>query len=107
MWASPWAAGQDAAIEAADVVIMTDEPSKVADAVAIARRTNLIVWQNILLAVGVKFLVLALGALGLTTLWGAVFADVGVTLPAVLNSIRAARLPAVPYPQIGYLRRTL
>ncbi|MGI6148583.1 MAG: heavy metal translocating P-type ATPase [Limnochordia bacterium] len=90
--------GQDAAIEAADVVIMTDEPSKVADAVAIARRTNLIVWQNILLAVGVKFLVLALGALGLTTLWGAVFADVGVTLLAVLNSIRAARLPAVPYP---------
>lgn len=90
--------GQDAAIEAADVVIMTDEPSKVADAVAIARRTNKIVRQNIILAIGVKFLVLGLGALGLTTLWGAVFADVGVTLLAVLNSIRATRLPSDPYP---------
>jgi Cd2+/Zn2+-exporting ATPase len=90
--------GQDAAIEAADVVIMTDEPSKVADAVAIARRTNKIVRQNIVLAVGVKLLVLSLGALGLTTLWWAVFADVGVTVLAVLNSIRATRLPAKQYP---------
>lgn len=85
--------GQDAAIEAADVVIMTDEPSKVADVITIARRTNRIVWQNIVLALGVKFFVLALGALGQATLWEAVFADVGVTLIAVLNSVRATRVP--------------
>lgn len=90
--------GQDAAIEAADVVIMTDEPSKVADAVEISRRTNKIVRQNIVLALGVKLLVLSLGAVGMTTLWAAVFADVGVTLLAVLNSIRATRLPSRRYP---------
>lgn len=86
--------GQDAAIEAADVVIMTDEPSKLADAIAIARRTNRVVWQNIILALGVKLFVLALGAIGHATLWEAVFADVGVTLIAVLNSIRTTRAPA-------------
>lgn len=86
--------GQDAAIEAADIVIMTDEPSKVADAIEIAGRTNRIVWQNIALALGVKFLVLAMGAFGHATLWEAVFADVGVTLLAVLNSVRTTRLPS-------------
>ena len=74
------------------------EPSKVADAVEIARRTNKIVRQNIVLALGVKLLVLSLGAVGMTTLWAAVFADVGVTLLAVLNSIRATRLPSRRYP---------
>ena len=75
-----------------DVVIMTDEPSKVADAITIARRTNRIVWQN-RLGLGVKFSFLALGALGQATLWEAVFADVGVTLIAVLNSVRTTRVP--------------
>ena len=72
---------------------MTDEPSKLADAIAIARRTNRIVWQNIILALGVGLFVLALGAIGHATLWEAVFADVGVTLIAVLNSIRTTRTP--------------
>lgn len=82
------ALGSDAAIETADVVLMTDEPGRVVDAVVIARRTNRIVWQNIALALGVKLAVLVLGALGMATLWEAVFADVGVTILAVLNSVR-------------------
>jgi Cd2+/Zn2+-exporting ATPase len=80
--------GSDAAIEAADVVLMTDEPSKLVTAIKISKRTKLIVWENILLALGVKVVVLALGALGVATMWEAVFADVGVTLLAVLNSLR-------------------
>ncbi len=80
--------GSDAAIEAADIVIMTDEPSKIASAIKIAKRTRRIVWQNILLAMGVKGIVLILGAGGIATMWEAVFADVGVALIAVLNSIR-------------------
>jgi len=80
--------GSDAAIEAADVVIMTDEPSRLATAIRIARRTKGIVWQNIVLALGVKIVVLALGAGGVATMWEAVFADVGVALLAVLNSMR-------------------
>lgn len=80
--------GSDAAIEAADVVIMTDEPSKVPAAIKIAKRTLAIARQNIAIALGVKGAVLGLGALGIASMWAAVFADVGVTLIAVLNAIR-------------------
>jgi len=80
--------GSDVAIEAADVVLMTDEPSKLVTAIKISKKTKLIVWENILLALGVKIVVLALGALGVATMWEAVFADVGVALLAVLNSLR-------------------
>ena len=83
--------GSDAAIEAADVVIMDDKPSKVADAVKISRKTMVIVKQNIVFALGVKAAFLALGAFGMMTMWGAVFADVGGTLSAILNALRAAR----------------
>lgn len=80
--------GSDAAIEAADVVVMTDEPSKVPAAIKIAKRTLAIARQNIAIALGVKGAVLGLGALGIATMWAAVFADVGVTLIAVFNAIR-------------------
>lgn len=80
--------GSDAAIEAADVVIMDDEPSKIIKAIQIAKRTNKIVWQNIIFALGVKAIILIFGALGMATMWEAVFGDVGVTLIAVLNSSR-------------------
>ncbi len=85
--------GSDAAIEAADVVIMTDEPSKIATAMRISRKTLRIVHQNIVFALGVKALVLALGAMGIATMWAAVFADVGVAVIAILNAIRALRVP--------------
>lgn len=85
------ALGSDAAIEASDIVLMTDEPSKLVEAINVARKTRKIVWQNILFAFAVKLIVLALGAGGLTTMWKAVFADVGVTLIAVLNSLRAVK----------------
>ncbi|EMA6343869.1 heavy metal translocating P-type ATPase [Bacillus cytotoxicus] len=84
--------GSDAAIEAADIVIMTDEPSKIATAIKIAKRTRSIVWQNIIFALGVKGLVLLLGAFGIATMWEAVFSDVGVTLIAVLNAMRVLRV---------------
>ena len=84
--------GSDAAIEAADVVIMTDEPHKIVNAIKIAKRTIKIVWQNIIFALGVKVIVLILGALGIATMWEAVFADVGVTVIAVLNSMRAMKV---------------
>lgn len=84
--------GSDAAIEAADIVIMTDEPSKIATAVKIAKRTRSIVWQNIIFALGVKGVVLLLGAFGIATMWEAVFSDVGVTLLAVLNAMRVLRV---------------
>lgn len=80
--------GTDAAIEAADVVLMTDEPIKLVDAIKIAKKTHKIVLENIIFALGVKLSVLTLGALGLATMWEAVFADVGVTVLAVLNSLR-------------------
>ncbi|ANF97142.1 heavy metal translocating P-type ATPase [Paenibacillus bovis] len=83
--------GSDAAIEAADIVIMTDEPSKLATAVRIARRTRRIVWQNIVFALGVKAVFLILGTFGIATMWEAVFSDVGVTLLAVLNATRVLR----------------
>lgn len=84
--------GSDAAIETADVVIQTDQPSKVATAICAGKQTRRIVWQNISLAFGVKLLVLALGAGGLATLWEAVFADVGVALIAIVNAIRVQKL---------------
>ena len=85
------ALGSDAAIEAADVVLMDDKPSKVADAIRIARRTLRIARENIAFAIGIKVLVLLLAAFGLATLWMAVFADVGVTVLAVLNAMRALK----------------
>lgn len=84
--------GSDAAIEAADVVIMTDEPSKIATVMKISRKTLRIVKQNIIFALGVKAIVLILGALGYTDMWGAVFADVGVSVIAILNSVRALKV---------------
>lgn len=83
--------GSDAAIEAADVVIMDDAPPKIAKAIEIARRTRSIVWQNIVLALAVKGVVLILGTMGIAHMWEAVFADVGVSLLAVLNATRALR----------------
>ena len=85
------ALGSDAAIEAADVVLMDDKPSKVAEAVRIARRTLRIARENMIFAIGIKILVLILAAFGLATLWMAVFADVGVTVLAVLNAMRALK----------------
>ena len=85
--------GSDAAIEAADVVLMDDKPSKIAFAVRIARRTLAIARQNVLFAIGVKVAVLLLAACGFATMWMAVFADVGVTVLAVLNAMRALRVP--------------
>ena len=84
--------GSDAAIETADVVIQTDQPSRVATAIHAGRQTRRIVWQNISLAFGVKLLVLILGAGGIATLWEAVFADVGVALIAIVNAIRIQKL---------------
>ena len=83
--------GSDAAIEAADVVLMTDEPTKIAEAVRISRRTLGIARQNVGFAIGVKVAVLLLATFGLATMWLAVFADVGVTVLAVLNAMRALR----------------
>lgn len=83
--------GSDAAIEAADIVIMTDEPSKISTAIHVAKRTRRIVWQNIIFALGVKSIFLILGAFGIATMWEAVFSDVGVTLLAVLNAVRILR----------------
>ena len=80
--------GSDAAIEAADIVIMTDEPSKIAQGIKISKKTYKIVWQNIIFALAVKVIVLILGAAGMASMWEAVFADVGVALIAVLNAMR-------------------
>ena len=84
--------GSDAAIETADVVIQTDQPSKVAEAIKVGKLTRRIVWQNISLAFGVKLLVLILGAGGLATLWEAGFADVGVALIAIMNAVRIQKM---------------
>ena len=81
--------GSDAAVEAADVVIMDDEPSKIVDAICIARKTVGIVKQNIIFAIAIKIAVLVLVALGYATMWVAVFGDVGVSVLAILNAIRA------------------
>jgi Cd2+/Zn2+-exporting ATPase len=85
------ALGSDAAIETADVVIMTDAPSKVADAIKIAQKTHTIVWQNIIFALAIKGLFIILGAFGVATLWEAVFADVGVALIAIFNATRVIK----------------
>lgn len=84
--------GSDAAIEAADVVIMTDEPSKIVSAIKIAKRTKSIIWQNIIFALVVKVVIMALGAGGIATMWEAVFGDVGVTIVAVLNAMRVLKV---------------
>jgi Cd2+/Zn2+-exporting ATPase len=85
------AMGSDAAIEAADIVLMDDDPAKIATSIKIARRTLRIVYENIVFALGVKALVLILGALGFASMWAAVFADVGVSVIAILNAMRALR----------------
>ncbi|MBP2025709.1 heavy metal translocating P-type ATPase [Peptoniphilus stercorisuis] len=84
--------GSDSAVEAADIVLMTDEIGKISDAIDISKYTKKIVYQNILFALGVKFLVLILGALGYASMWAAVFADVGVTLIAILNAMRILKI---------------
>lgn len=84
--------GSDAAIEAADVVIMNDEPSKIVTAIKIAKKTRTVVWQNIALALGVKIITLILGVMGFATIWAAIFADVGVALIAILNAARVIRM---------------
>lgn len=84
--------GSDAAIETADVVIQTDQPSKIVTAIKIGKETNKIVWQNIALAFGVKLIVMALGAWGIASMWEAVFADVGVAMLAILNAVRIQRM---------------
>ena len=84
--------GSDAAIEAADIVIMTDEPSKISNAIQISKKTMNIVKQNIVFAITIKILVLILTAFGMSTMWQAVFADVGVSVLAILNSLRALRI---------------
>ena len=86
------AMGSDAAIEAADVVLMDDKPSRIASAMRLARRTMRIVWQNIVFAIGVKVLILALAALGVANMWLAVFGDVGVAMIAILNAMRCMRV---------------
>ena len=83
--------GSDAAIEAADVVIMTDEPSQISKAISISKRTNKIVWQNIIFALSIKIIVMILGAGGVATMWEAIFADVGVALIAVINAMRVMK----------------
>ena len=83
--------GSDAAIEAADIVIMTDEPSKISTAIKISKKTMKIVKQNIIFAITVKVLVLILTAFGIGTMWEAVFADVGVSVLAIINSLRALK----------------
>jgi Zn2+/Cd2+-exporting ATPase len=87
--------GSDAAIEAADVVLMTDEPAKIAVAIRIARQTMCIARENIVFAIGIKVMIMLLGALGYASLWAAVFADVGVAFLAVLNAMRAMRISTV------------
>ena len=83
--------GTDAAIETADVVLMTDSPLKIVEAVNIARRTRTVVWQNIVMALSIKIVFVALGTMGMASMWEAVFADMGVALAAIVNSTRALR----------------
>ena len=90
------ALGCDAAIEAADVVLMDDDPMKIMTAIRVSRRTLQIVWQNIVLALGVKAVCLLLGAVGIANMWLAVFADVGVMVIAVVNAMRAGQAAKLP-----------
>ena len=85
--------GADSAIEAADIVIMTDEPSKISEAIKLSKKTMKIVKENIVFAIFVKILVLLLCALGLATMWMAVFGDVGVSIIAILNALRMLQNP--------------
>jgi len=87
------ALGSDAAIESADIVLMTDELAKIYEAILIAKKTKKVVWQNIILAIGIKMFFLTLGVLGMATMWEAVFADVGVAILAILNSSRTIYFP--------------
>ncbi|MDX1471753.1 MAG: HAD-IC family P-type ATPase, partial [Flavobacteriaceae bacterium] len=84
--------GSDVAIETADMIIQTDQLSKIVTGIKIAKSTQRIIWQNIILAFGVKIIVLVLGAVGMASMWGAVFADIGVALLAILNAIRLQRM---------------
>lgn len=84
--------GTDAAIEAADIVIMDDNISKIAISFKIARKTKRIIWQNIIFALSVKFIFLVLGALGIASMWYAVFADVGVSIIAIINATRVLNI---------------
>ena len=86
------ALGSDAAIEAADVVIMTDEPSKIVNAIKLSKKTMKIVKQNIIFAISVKIIVLILSAIGISSMWQAVFADVGVSILAIINALRVLRV---------------
>ena len=86
------AMGSDAAIEAADVVLMDDDPLKIAKAIRISRKCLRIVYENIVFALGIKGLCLVLGAMGIANMWAAIFADVGVMVIAVLNAIRALQV---------------
>ena len=84
--------GADSAIEVADVVLMTDEPSKIVKAIQLSKKTMRIVKENILLAISIKVLVLVLSAFGISTMWEAVFADVGVSCIAIINALRALKV---------------
>jgi Zn2+/Cd2+-exporting ATPase len=84
--------GSDAAVEASDIVIMEDDPSRIVDAIRIAKKTRTIVWQNIFFAIGVKLVFIVLGGLGIASMWEAVFGDMGVALIAIINSTRALRM---------------
>ena len=84
--------GADSAIEAADIVIMTDEPSKIINAMRLSKKTMKIVKENIIFAISIKVLVLLLSALGVSTMWEAVFADVGVSIIAVVNALRVLNI---------------
>jgi Cd2+/Zn2+-exporting ATPase len=86
------ALGSDAAIEAADIVLMDDDPLKISKAIAISRKCMRIVYENIIFALGIKLICLLLGALGLANMWLAIFADVGVMVIAVLNAVRVLRV---------------
>jgi Cd2+/Zn2+-exporting ATPase len=97
------AMGSDAAIETANVVIQTDQPSKIATAIKIGKATRRIVFQNIALAFGVKVVVLILGAGGLATMWEAVFADVGVALLAILNAVRVQKMAFTAQPVVSHI----
>jgi Cd2+/Zn2+-exporting ATPase len=85
------ALGSDAAVETADVVLMTDSPLKVAEAIETARRTRTIVWQNIVMALSIKLVFVVLGTMGMASMWEAVFADMGVAVAAIVNSTRVLR----------------
>ena len=104
------AMGSDAAIEAADVVLMDDKPSNISRAIRVARKTMSIVWQNIIFALGIKLLILVLAALGIANMWLAVFGDVGVAIIAILNARSAmggtklwCPCPARPRPALTQL----